>query len=167
MPRLDFVGSYGYAGLDPVFSAARAQIRDRDARAYSAGLVVSVPLTFAEGRGRARAATLGLRQSEAELTRLEHDIAVDVTTAAGQLQTTHRRVAATRTAYELAKLALDSEEKRFRAGTSRTLDVLQLQEQLAAVESAQVRALADERRALATYERELGLTLARRGLTTE
>lgn len=165
MPRLDFVGSYGYAGLDPVFSAARAQVRDRDARAYSAGLVVSVPLTFAEGRGRARAAALGLRQSEADLTRLEHDIAVEVTTAAGQLQTTHQRVAATRTAYELAKLALDSEEKRFRAGTSRTLDVLQLQEQLAAVESAQVRALADERRALANYERELGVTLARRGLT--
>ncbi len=167
MPRLDFVGSYGYAGLDPVFSTARDQVRDRDARAYSAGLVVSVPLTFAEGRGRARAATLGLRQSEADLTRLEHDIAVDVTTAAGQLQTTHQRVAATRTAYELAKLALDSEEKRFRAGTSRTLDVLQLQEQLAAVESAQVRALADERRALANYERELGTTLTRRGISLE
>ncbi len=167
MPRLNFVGSYGYSGLDRDFSTARSQVRDQDARAYSAGLVVSVPLTFAEGRGRARAAKLGLRQSEADLTRLEQDIAVDVTAAAGQLHTTHQRVAATRTAYELAKQALDSEEKRFRAGTSRTLDVLQLQEQLAAVESSQVRALADERRAVANYERELGITLTRRGLTIE
>lgn len=167
MPRLDFVGSYGYSGLDRDFSTARGQVRDQDVRAYSAGLVVSVPLTFAEGRGRARAAKLGLRQSEADLTRLEQDIAVDVTAAAGQLLTTHQRVAATRTAYELAKQALDSEEKRFRAGTSRTLDVLQLQEQLASVESSQVRALADERRAVANYERELGVTLTRRSIAIE
>ena len=167
MPRLDFVGSYGSGGLDRDFSTSRGQVRDRDARAYTAGLVVSVPLTFAEGRGRARAAQLGLRQTEADLLRLEQDIAVDVAAAAGQIQTTRLRVDATRTAFELAKQALDSEEKRFRAGTSRTLDVLQLQEQLAAVESSQVRALADERRAHANYERELGVTLARRGISIE
>ena len=167
MPRLDFIGSYGYGGLDRDFSTSRGQVRDREAHAYTAGLVVSIPLTFAEGRGRARAATLGLRQSEADLLRLEQDIALDVAAAAGQIQTTRQRVAATRTAYELAKQALDSEEKRFRAGTSRTLDVLQLQEQLAAVESSQVRALADERRAVANYERELGTTLTRRGIAVE
>ena len=167
MPRLDFVGSYGHSGLDRDFSTSRGQVRDREARAYTAGLVVSVPLTFAEGRGRARAAQLGLRQTEADLLRLEQDIAIDVAAAAGQILTTRQRVAATRTAFELAKQALDSEEKRFRAGTSRTLDVLQLQEQLAAVESSQVRALADERRAVATYERELGVTLTRRGIVIE
>ena len=167
MPRLDFVGSYGYGGLDRDFSASRGQVRDQDARAYTAGLVVSLPLTFAEGRGRARAAKLGLRQSEADLTRLAQDIAVAVAAAAGQIQTTRQRVAATRTAFELAQQALDSEEKRFRAGTSRTLDVLQLQEQLAAVESSHVRALADERRAVAAYERELGVTLTRRALVIE
>ncbi|MCX6953844.1 MAG: TolC family protein [Verrucomicrobia bacterium] len=167
MPRLDLVGSYGYSGTGYNFSASREQVLDRDYRAYSAGLVVSIPLTFTEGRGRARAAKLSLRQSEADLVRLESDIAIDVAAAAGQIQTTRDRVAATRTAFELAKQALDSEEKRFKAGTSRTLDVLQLQEQLAAVESSQVRALADERRAVANYERELGITLARRGLKVE
>jgi outer membrane protein len=165
MPRLDFVGSYGYNGFDRDFANSRQQVRDRDLRAYSVGMSVSIPLTFAEGRGRARAAKLSLRQSEADLIRLEQDIAIDVAAAAGQLHTTRQRVAATRTAFELAKQALDSEEKRFRAGTSRTLDVLQLQEQLASVESSQVRALADERRAVANYERELGVTLQRHGIT--
>ena len=103
-----------------------------------------------------------MRQTEADLARLEQDIAIAVAAAAGQIETTRERVAATRTAFELAKQALDAEQKRFRAGTSRTLDVLQLQEQLAAVESSQVRALADERRAIANYERELGSTLERR-----
>ncbi len=162
LPRVDFVGSYGYNGLDRSFATARQEVRDEDHRAYSAGLVVSVPLTFAEGRGRARAARLTVRQTEADLARLEQDIAIAVAAAAGQIETTRERVAATRTAFELAKQALDAEQKRFRAGTSRTLDVLQLQEQLAAVESSQVRALADERRAIANYERELGSTLERR-----
>jgi hypothetical protein len=35
------------------------------------------------------------------------------------------------------------------------------------VESAQVRALADERRALDNYERDLGVTLTPRGITVE
>ena len=166
LPRVDFVGSYGYNGLDRDFAASRRQVNNEDHRAYSAGVVVSLPLTFSEGRGRARVARLTLRQSEADLARFEQDIAVSVTAAAGQIETTRQRVAATRTAFELAKQALESEQKRFRAGTSRTLDVLQLQEQLAAVESSQVRALADERRALANYEREIGATLERNRIST-
>lgn len=161
LPRLDAVGSYGYSGVDADFAASRRQVGQEDNRAYSAGLVVSVPLTFAEGRGRARAARLGLRQAEADLTRLEQDIALAVTNAAGQLESTRRRVAATRAAYELAKQALEAEVKRLRAGTSSTFFVLQLQENLAAVENSQVRALADQRRATANYERELGTTLER------
>lgn len=167
LPRVDFVGSYGYSGLDRDFAASRRQVGDEDFRSYTAGVVVNVPLGFTEARSRARAARLTLRQSEADLARLELDIAVSVAAAAGQIETTRQRVAATRTAYELAKQALAAEEKRFQAGTSRTLDVLQLQQQLASVESSQVRALADQRRAVASYERELGTTLLSHRLTVE
>jgi outer membrane protein len=167
LPRVDFVGSYGYNGVDRDFAASRAQVRDEDHRAYSAGVVVSVPLTFAEGRGRARAARLALRQSEADLVRLEQDIAVSLAAAIGQMDTATQRVAATDRAYQLAQQALDAEQKRFRAGTSSTFLVLQLQEQLASVESSQVRAIADQRRAIANYERELGATLAVNHLNVE
>ncbi|MBI4626884.1 MAG: TolC family protein [Verrucomicrobia bacterium] len=167
LPRVDFVGSYGYNGSDRDFAASRAQVRNEDNRAYSAGVVVRVPLAFAEGRGRARAARLGLRQTEADLSRIERDIAVAVSAAAGQIETTGQRVAATRSAYELAQQALDAEQKRFRAGTSTTFFVLQLQEQLSAVESGYYRALADQRRALANYQRELGTTLANHNIKLE
>ncbi|HVU32889.1 MAG TPA: TolC family protein [Opitutaceae bacterium] len=160
LPRLDFVGSYGYNGLDPSFAASRAQVRNREHRAYSAGMVVSIPLTFAQGRGRARAAKLSLQQSQADLVRLEQDIALSVASAIGQLETTAQRVQATTHAYELAQQALDAEEKRFKAGTSSTFLVLQLQEQLAAVQASQVHAIADQWRALATYQHEIGTTLA-------
>ena len=159
--------SYGYNGIDPSFAASRAQVRDEDHRAYSAGLVVSVPLTFTEGRGRVRAAKLAQQQSEADLVRLEQDIAVSVANSIGQLETAVQRVEATTRAYELAQQALDAEEKRFRAGTSSTYFVLQLQEQLAAAQSSQVRAIADQRRAIALYEREIGTTIASHALTVQ
>ena len=159
LPRLDFVGSYGYSGVSGNFRTARDQVRDEDARSYSAGMVVRVPLTFADGRGRARAARLNLRQGEADLVRLEQDIAIAVTAAAGQIETTRQRVAVTRIARDLAAQALDSEQKKFRAGTGRTLDILSLQGSLSSADNSYASALADQRRALATYERELGVTL--------
>src|SRR6185295_3435335 len=110
--------------------------------------------------GRTRAAQLSLRQSEADLVRVEQEIALSVTAAAGQIETTKQRVAATRTAFELASQALDAEQKRFQAGASTTFLVLQQQGQLSAVQNSYARALADQRRAIANYERELGTTLA-------
>jgi outer membrane protein TolC len=167
LPRVDFVGSYGYTGMDRDFGTARRQVRDQDVRAYSAGVVVSLPLTLAEGRGRSRAAQLSLRQSEADLVRLEQDIAVDVAAAAGQIETTRQRVAATRAALDLARQALEAEQKKLQAGSGRTLDVLTSQEQLALVESSYARALADQRRAHVSYERETGTTLDRRNIKVE
>lgn len=164
LPRLDFVGSYGYAGASRDFRTARDQVRDEDARSYSAGMVVRIPLTFADGRGRTRAAKLNLRQGEADLTRLEQDIMLSVTAAAGQIVTTQQRVAADKIAYELADEALENEKKRFKAGTSTTFFVLQQQENLSTAQNSYARALADQRRAQANYDRELGVTLERHGI---
>lgn len=167
LPRVDFVGSYGYSGLDRDFGTARAQVRDQDARAYSAGMVVRIPLTFADGRGRARAARLNLRQGEANLARIEQDIAVAVTAAAGQIETTKQRVAVARVAMELAQQALDNEQKRLNVGTSTTFLVSSAQGEFSNAQSNYARALADQRRALAAYERELGTTLATHRITVE
>ena len=160
LPQVDFVGSYGYSGLDRDFGVSRRMIQDQDNRSYSAGVVVSVPLTFADGRGRARSARLRLRQAEADLTRLEQEIAIRIARAAGEIETTRRRVEANRAAYDLAKQALDAELKKLRAGTSNTFFVLNLQGELAGVENSLYRALADQRQAHATYDREIGRTLA-------
>ncbi|HRI82948.1 MAG TPA: TolC family protein, partial [Opitutaceae bacterium] len=108
-----------------------------------------------------------VRQAEADLVRLEQDIAVAIAAAAGQLETTRERVAATRLAFELAQASLDAEEKRFKAGTSSTFFVLQQQELLAAAQNSHARAQADQRRAQANYDRETGVTLARLGLNVD
>ena len=167
LPRLDFVGAYGYGGLDPNFPTARSQVRNEDARVYSVGMQVRVPLFFADGRGRARAARLSTKQAEADLVRFEEDIAVSVAAAAGQIETTKQRVAATRRAFDLQQQELTDEQKKFKAGSasSSTYLVLQEQELLAAVENSYVRALADQRRAQAAYDSVIGRTLERYQVT--
>ncbi|HEX2855679.1 MAG TPA: TolC family protein [Opitutaceae bacterium] len=161
LPTVDVVGSYGYSGLDRDFSTSRRMVADQEHRSYSAGVVVSVPLTFAEGRGRARAARLELRQGETDLERLAQDIALNVMNAAGQIETTRQRVASTQRAFELANEALAGELKKLQAGTTTTFVVLNLQTNLTQIESSRSRALADQRRARANYEREIGVTLQR------
>jgi outer membrane protein len=167
LPRVDFVGSYGYSGMDRDFGVARRQVSDQDVRAYSAGVVVSIPFTFAEGRGRLRAARLAVRQFEEDLLRLESDIAVDVTAAAGQIETTRQRVATNRRAVDLARQSLDAEQKKIDAGTGSTFLLLQAQGFLVQVERTYINAVADERRARAAYERELGTILLNRNIQVE
>ncbi len=167
LPRVDLVGSYGYNGYDAELSVSRQQIRDEDYRAYSWGVVVSVPLTFTTERGRYRAAKLQQRQSETNVDLTEQDIVVAVGNAAGQIETTQKRVQSTRHARELAQAILDAEVKRLRAGASTTFFVAQQQETLSIAEIREASARAAYAQALAEYDRQLGVTLEKLNIVVE
>lgn len=159
LPRIDLIGSYGYNGLDASRETAQRLVRNEDHRSYSYGVQVTVPLTFAAERGRYRAAKFAARQAETDLQQLEQSIVVNVGNAAANIDTARQRVDATRKARELGQATLDAEQKRLRAGTGNTFFVVQQQEILAALEIAELRAQADYRKAVAEYDRQLGLTL--------
>lgn len=159
LPRVDLVGSYGYSGLDGNDRVARRMVRNEDYRSYSYGVQVTVPLTFTSERGRYRVAKNQLRQAEVDLQQLEQSIVVAVGNSAANIETTRKRVEAARIARELGQQALDAEQKRLRAGTGSTFFVVQQQEILAALEVAELRAESDYRRAVAEYDRQLGVTL--------
>jgi outer membrane protein TolC len=159
LPQVDLVASLGYNGLDRTFGESRRQVSDRENRSYSAGLVVGVPLTFTTERARMRSARLAERQAELLLADLEQTIVVRLGGAAGQIETTQKRIEAARRARELGAETLGAELKKLRAGTSSTFVVLELQESLADLETREFRAHTDARRAVAEYDRQLGLTL--------
>jgi outer membrane protein TolC len=167
LPRVDLVGSYGYNGNDPTFKGSRQQVQDQDYRAYSWGVVLSVPLTFTTERGRYRAARLQKQQSESQLDRVEQDIVVRLGNAAGQIETGQKRVQATRKARELAQTTLNAEVKRLRAGQSNTFFVSQQQEILTAAEVFEALAQSDYQKALADYDRQLGVTLEKLNITVQ
>ena len=166
LPQVDFVGNYGYTGLDQTFAASRRMVTNQDNRAYSAGVEVSVPLTFAQGRGNARAARLRVRHDEENLEFFKESIALRVTAAAGQVETTRKSVEAADAALKLAQQTLDAELKKLRAGVgTSTFVVLQYQDQLAQAETSYYQALADQRSAVALYDQQIGTTLERYHVT--
>lgn len=167
LPTVDLVGSYGYAGADRDFDTSRRIVRDEDNRAYSYGVAISIPLTSTAERGRYRAAKLDRRAAELNLERLEQDILIDVGNAAGQIETTRKRVASARYARELSQLTLDAEEKRMRAGTGTTFFVSNEQSNLSAAEVAELRAQTDYLNAVAAYDQQLGITLEKLGIAIE
>ena len=159
LPRLDVVGSYGYSGYDAADSVARQMVRNQDYRSYSYGLQVTVPLSFTTERARYRTAKLQLRQAETNLGSLEQDIVVAVGNAASQIENTSKRVEATRAARQLGQVVLDAEVKRLLAGPGSTFFVLQQQEILTGLLISEAAALNDYQKALADYDRQLGITL--------
>lgn len=167
LPRVDLVGSYGYNGLDPDRGASRRQVEDKDYRSYSWGVVVSLPLTFTTERGRYRAAKLQQRQAAMQLEQVEQAIVVSVGNAAGQIVTAQQRVQADRRARELAQATLDAEVKRQRSGQSSTFFVAQQQELLSIAEVREAASMSDYHKALAEYDRQLGVTLEKLNVTLE
>ncbi|MDX2187923.1 MAG: TolC family protein [Opitutaceae bacterium] len=165
LPRVDLVGSIGYGDLDLNYAKARDSVLDRENRLYSAGVVVSVPLTHATERGRHRAAKAAVRLREEEISALEADVAVTIDRIARFIETARDRVLTLERAEKLARRSVDAEEKRFRAGTGNTFFVLQQQGELAGVESNLTRARGDLIRARAFYDRETVRTLERFGVT--
>jgi outer membrane protein TolC len=161
LPEVDFVGGYGYNGSAYTFSASRQMVQDHQNPSVSAGLTVTIPLTFSTGRGNLRSARLQREQAEAALKDLQANIAMSVATAEGQIETTRKRVVADQAALELAKRALEDEEKKQKAGMSSTLAVVQQEQQLAQDESSISNALAAERQAVANFDHALGTTLDR------
>jgi outer membrane protein TolC len=120
-----------------------------------------VPLTFSVGRGNLRSARLQREQAEAVLRQLEANIALEVATAEGQIETTRKRVTVDQVALDLARKALEAEEKKYKAGMSTTLSVAQQEGYVAASESNISNALAAERQAAATFDHTIGATLER------
>lgn len=165
LPKVDLIGSYGYSGYDTSNEASRRMVRSQDYHSYSYGVQVTVPLSFTTERGRYRAARAQLRQAETDLERLEQEIVVRVGNAAGQIETARERVDASRTARELAQQTLDAEVKRLRAGTGNTFFVLQQQDILSSLEVSEASALVDYHKAVAEYDRQLGVTLEKLNVT--
>jgi len=161
LPQVNLVGGYGFNGSAGTFSASRQMVEDHMNPSVSAGLTVTVPLTFSVGRGNLRSARLQREQAEAVLRQLEANIALEVATAEGQIETTRKRVTVDQVALDLARKALEAEEKKYKAGMSTTLSVAQQEGYVAASESNISNALAAERQAAATFDHTIGATLER------
>lgn len=158
-PSLDLVAGHTRRGastdqlLPPLtpsasLSAAGDQVRNADAPSDFVGIVFSVPLSRAAERGNHRASRHAKAQAELRVKQYEERVLREISDALHTARSRYEHVALTRRARELSEAALEAEEQKLAGGKSTLFFVLQLQNDLAAARSAEVRARADYNQAL-------------------
>jgi len=166
-PSLDLVGSYGYNGAGEEFGDTFNQFKEANQSFYSYGAVLSMPLSNVGARNNYKAGKVTLKQLLLQLKQLEQSVMVGIDNAVKQAQSSYESVQATRQARIYAETALDAEQKKYAVGKSTTFTVLQLQNNLTAARSQEIRSLADYNQALANLAAQEGSTLERNGIRFE
>ena len=171
LPQVDVVGRYGGIGIggtqlirdgfggtvvDTIpggYGDATSAVFANDFPTWRIGFNLSYPILNRSAKASSAQARLAREQVETSLRRLELTVASEVRTAARAVNTNLKRVETSRAARTLQAQRLDAEEKKFAAGMSTNFFVTQAQRDLAQAEVNEVRAIADYRKSLVTFER--------------
>lgn len=163
-PQLDLSVTYGHNGLGQTLDGGLNGIQRGANQFYSYGIVLSFPFSNTTAKNNYKASKLTKEVLLLQLKQLEQNIIVEVDNAVKQARTAYERIDATRQARLYAEAALDAEEKKLANGKSTSFFVLQLQRDLTAARSAEIRALADYNKALAALSKSEGTTLDKASL---
>jgi HAE1 family hydrophobic/amphiphilic exporter-1 len=166
-PELDLIGSYGFNGAGTDFADTFNQFKQANQPFYSYGAQLTMPLSNVGARNTYKAGKVTLQQLLLQLKQLEQNVMVDIDNAVKLAESKYESVLATQQARIYAEAALDAEEKKYNVGKSTTFTVLQLQNNLTAARSQEIRALADYNEALANLSQQEGSTLERHGINVD
>lgn len=164
-PQLDATGSYGRTGLSADLDNAYGQIPGNQFPSYSYGMFLSIPLSNESARNNFKAARASLKQAELLYRQVEQNMLIQVQNTIETARSDFEQINATREAREYAEQALSAEQRKLEVGTSTPFVVLQLQSNLTAARSAEIRALADYNEALALLSQYEGTVLEKHHLT--
>jgi outer membrane protein TolC len=163
-PQLDLVGDFGYSASGREFSDAFGQVADRSNPFYSYGAQITLPLANTGARNSYKSAKTTKEQIQLQLRQLEQNALILIENSMANARTGIERVEATRQATQYAEEALKAEQTKLEKGKSTSFVVLQLQSNLTAARSAEIRALADYNISLARLAQNEGSTLERRNI---
>ena len=174
-PALDLSVAYGYNGvggtlhtdtetIEGGWDDAMQQIWDRDYPQWSAGL----GFTYTLGNNQAKAQRAQRRYDLAiadQSIALERQSVIEETRRAVRvLQDSAKSIAAAVKARELAERNVDAEQKKFANGMSTNFLVLQVQEDLAIAQAAELQSRVTYRQAAVAYQAAVGTLLDSRGI---
>lgn len=143
-PRLDLSASYGLSGLGAqqtytlpdgspgsiAYGDAFSNIFNANYPAWSVGLVFAIPIFNQTAKGNAAIASSDVELSRTNLAIMKQNLWLEVRTAARNVDTALRTVAAAKKSRELAERNLDAEKKKFENGMSTTFQVSSIQNDL-------------------------------------
>jgi outer membrane protein TolC len=138
---------------------------ETDRTDWRVGLTYGYPLGNRQAKADYAIATLNREKSEVDLQSVEQDIRVDVRTAARNVESGAKRIAAARANTLLQRKTLEAEQKKFDNGMSTSFEVLRIQTDLSDAQVREIQARLDHAKAVADLERAKGTLLEARGLT--
>lgn len=173
MPALDLTATYGAQGIGGTQfiragTGADAQVTDtipggfrdaltalsaRDYPNWNVALTMSYPIMGNQAEAQLARTRVQRQQAQTRLRALEVQVAAEVANAAFTVQSNLKRVEASTAARELAQKRLEAEQSRFEVGLTTNFFVVQAQRDLRDAENVELRALADYRKSLVTFER--------------
>jgi outer membrane protein len=171
LPDVDLIATYGAQGIGGTsirrsglggdilstipggYSDALRLLTNREYPTWNVQLNVSYNLFGSAAEAQHARARVQRNQTQARLRALELQIATEVTNAALTVQSNLKRVEAARAARELAEKRLDAEQSRFEVGMSTNFFVVAAQRDLRDAQNTELRATADYRKSLVTFER--------------
>jgi outer membrane protein TolC len=173
LPNVDAVLNYGLAGVagtrtlyeydasglptrvgvaQRTFSDALRDIFGNDFKTWSLQLQVSYPIGQSQAEATLAQTRIQRQQDVTQIRQLEMQIATAVRDAGRQVETSLKRVEATRKAREFAERNLDAEQKRNQVGLSTTFQLLQAQRRVSEQRLAELTAVIDYNRALVNLQ---------------
>jgi outer membrane protein TolC len=132
---------------------------------WSLALNVSVPLGQSEAQAAAAKGRLQVEQADAQLRRIELQVASDVTNAAKTADSAAEAVRAAQAARELAEQSLNAEDEKFRVGLGTNFTVIQAQRDLSAARTGELQVVLAYRKALVELDRVQHTTLQSANVT--
>ncbi len=167
LPDVHLVGSLGFDGVGENYSSSYNDQYTGRHPIWSMGVEMSVPLLYLEPVAAYRQAKYAKQEAAATVEEVKQAVETEVRTALIEVETSHRRIEATREGSKFARDQLNAEEGRFKAGMATTFDVVYYQDQLAIALRKEIKALADWRVSVTALYRSTGRILVDSAIVIE
>jgi outer membrane protein len=170
-PQLDIVGTYGLSGVGGTqfvrsqsiggtvtetipsnYFDALSTLGQFHLPAWTIQANFSMPIGVSAAQANVARSKLSLEQSQANVKSLELQIATDVQNAALNVQSSLESVQAAQVARQLAQEKLNATQSKLDVGMSTNYEVVQAQRDFADAQNAELRTVANYRKALVAYE---------------
>ncbi len=164
LPQLDVVGSYGHNDRTLDFGDTNDGIWDRKGKAWSIGVIGSVPIGNRSARGAHRRAKLFVRQQEQRLRQTKQQVMLSVRMAVRGVVSNEILIESSKQTRILQEVNVAAEEKRLSLGVTTSHEVLEIQEDLTVAQTQEVQSMIDFEKALIDLQVSEGTLLDNRGI---
>jgi outer membrane protein TolC len=159
LPLFDVQASYGINATNPHYDRSIHNLDSGGDYSWLVGFKMEIPLGNRWAKNNYEKSALELQKAETALASLQNKIELELKEAIRQIETNQQRIAATREARRLSETSLAAEEERMTLGMSTSVDVLRVQEELAAAQAGETKALVDYINSLNGLDEALGTLL--------